>query len=94
MIRIVPIALRRSAQVDYCNARTEASVADLSAMTMVCQTRHYDSSIAADCEGRKTCTVYDKSTSRRTEMKKVVSVRPTRAMASYQAVPAVWIASR
>jgi hypothetical protein len=31
---------------------------------------------------------------RGTEMKKVVSVRPTRAMASYQAVPAVWIASR
>jgi hypothetical protein len=57
MIRIIPIPLRRWTQVDCRNAHTEAPVADLSAMTMVCQTRRHDSSMATDCEGCKTCTV-------------------------------------
>ena len=55
MIPIIPISLRRWAQVNYRNA--QAQVADSSAMTMVWQTRQHESSMAADGDGCKTCTV-------------------------------------
>jgi hypothetical protein len=57
MIPIIPISLRRWAQVNGRNAHTQAPVADSSAMTMVCQTRQHESSRAADGDGCKTCTV-------------------------------------
>src|ERR1700679_3775426 len=57
MIPIIPISLRRWAQVNCRKAHTQAPVADSSAMTMVWQTRQHESSMAADGDDCKICTV-------------------------------------